>query len=131
MKKIFNIFVLLFLCACVTINTKIETDKYKITYSDINEPSITKFQVQFTNHYWFSQSLSGNKEVNEAIINELEKYPGSKGIKNLKIRIYNNSWFSLGLLPNPLALFSSSLYIYTGRPFGFSNKSILIEGDIF
>ncbi|EMY63547.1 hypothetical protein [Leptospira terpstrae] len=130
MIKILHILLLAFFSSCVSINTKIESEKYKITFSDINEPSIARFQVQFTNHYWFSYNLYRNNEVNESILNELAKYPGSKGIKNLKIRIYNNSWFTFSVLPNPLALFTSSIYMYA-RPLGFSNKSVHIEGDIF
>lgn len=131
MNKIIQISLLTFFISCVTINTNIETEKYRIYYSDVNEPAITKFQVQFNNHYWFSKGFGGNKDVNNAIQEELSKYPGAKGIKNLKIRIYNNSWLTLSALPNPLALITSSVYIYIGRPLGFSNKSIFIEGDIF
>ncbi|PJZ86804.1 hypothetical protein [Leptospira levettii] len=126
-----QILILSTLLSCVTINTSIESDKYQITYSDVNEPIITKIQIQYNNHYWFSYNFKSNKDVNESIHDELKNYPGAKGIKNLKIRIYNNSWLTFSVLPNPLALMTSGLYMYLGRPLGFSNKSIFIEGEVY
>lgn len=131
MKKKIKILLLFILFSCVSINTNIESEKYQIAFSDINEPVITKIQIQYTNHYWFCYNFQKNQKVDESINEELKKYPGAKGIKNLKIRVYNNSWLTFSLLPNPLSLFTAGLYLYIGRPLGFSNKSIFIEGDVF
>ncbi|WP_232227724.1 hypothetical protein [Leptospira wolbachii] len=110
---------------------KIENSNYDFYFSDLNNNKITDFELDQTNFYWFSYGFSSNQTIQEGIEKELKKYPGAKGLKKLKVRIYNKSWFTFSVLPNPLGLFTSGLWIYVGYPLGFTNKSYYVTGEVF
>lgn len=130
-SKIILIALVVFNINCYKLNSKISNSPYGIYFSNIPEKNITKLEIDKTYFYWFGYTLNEDKNFQELLEENLKKYPGAKGIKNLRVRFYNKSWFSLSLLPNPFGLLTSSFWIYFGYPLGFSNKSVFIEGDVY
>lgn len=120
-----------FFSNCYTLDMNLQDSKHEVYFSDTEDRMISSFEITHTNYYWFGYSLAGNTDIKEAIDAEMMKYPGAKGIKKLRIRIYNKSWFSFNVLPNPAALITAQFWVYLGYPLGFANKSYYISGEIY
>lgn len=116
---------------CYTLDLNLQNSEQHVYFSDTDDIKISSFEINHTNYYWFGYNLSGNLDIKEALAAEMRKYPGAKGMKKLRIRVYNKSWYSFNALPNPAALITAQFWVYFGYPLGFANKSYYITGEIY
>lgn len=127
-----TIFISMTFVSCVRLDTSLNNLRKPVFYSDIQVKNFKNFEVDHTNYYFYSYTIikDNNKTVEQLLDEVLEKNPSAKGIKNLKVTIYNKSWLSYGIAPNPLGIVTST-FILLGNLIGFSNKSIYIKGELF
>ncbi|WCL47721.1 hypothetical protein [Leptospira sp. GIMC2001] len=115
---------------CVSIELDLKKIKKPIFYSNISSKHSIPFEVDHTNFYFYSMGFESNKTIEELIESEFSKNNRAVGIKNLQVTIYNKSWLSYSLLPNPLGIFTST-FVLIGNIVGISNKSMYITGEFF
>ncbi|MBP7284349.1 MAG: hypothetical protein KBA66_22370 [Leptospiraceae bacterium] len=123
----------LYFVNCASTNIHVKSPEQKLIYSFSDLPVETKksFEVVETNWYWFGMKIGSGIDVDAIIRKEIYYVRDPKGVKNLKVKVFNKTWFAYSFLPNPAGIISSTYTAVIGSVLGFTNRSFHVQGEIF
>lgn len=114
---------------CVVLSVSTNTIKKPILHTDIPFETTGFLKVDQPYWYWGPWRLSGN-DPEELITEQIKKQPKALGVKNFKVRIYDDSLLGGGAGCYAILPFGClSPVIYSMG--GFSYKMLRIRGDFY
>lgn len=110
----------------IHIETANEKSPVPISFSNLPFPARAKFREKLLVRYKPASHQALNQDaVYDTLVQKVKETPGGLGIKNLRIRVYSQSWQA--------AQFFNLYGFWVGifGTTGFTWKTLLIEGEVF